>query len=158
VVVEEQRIDMALQGGSLTVTINYTETSSAPRISIDMTTLEGYALLADGTYDVQVVAKATGHPNSLPTTAIQYTKNTTTLISFTVDNVEYTAEENMTWQQFIDSEYNVDDFSVAGDEYVTTSHHHGVGIVGYVICGGVMISDEITANYNYVTYSLGQCP
>jgi len=79
-------------------------------------------------------------------------------ITFTVDNVEYTAEENMTWQQFIDSEYNVDDFSVAGDEYVTTSHHHGAGIVGYVICGGVMISDEITANYNYVTYSLGQCP
>lgn len=49
------------------------------------------------------------------------------LIEFTVDGISYQAEEGMTWQDFVDSNYN--------DGYVVINR-------GYVNCGGARIDNE----------------
>ena len=41
----------------------------------------------------------------------------TTLITFTINNIEYQAENGMTWEQFINSQYNTDNFSINTDNF-----------------------------------------
>ena len=42
------------------------------------------------------------------------------LISFVVDGKTYYAEDNMTWEEWINSEYNVDNFFIVGVGYIGT--------------------------------------
>lgn len=53
------------------------------------------------------------------------------LITFTIEDVEYTAEEGMTWGEWVESEYNTDEF-VIGCEYCDDNlHHNGSNTVVY---------------------------
>lgn len=58
---------------SNTVTINYTATST-PRISVDVTTLPGWANLSAGEKNITIVAKANGYKDSAPSAAVKVTK------------------------------------------------------------------------------------
>lgn len=42
------------------------------------------------------------------------------LITFTVDGVEYQAEEGMTWQEWCNSEYNTHGFWCSGNQIIFT--------------------------------------
>lgn len=55
------------------VTINYTE-ASTPRLSVDLTTLSGWANLSAGSHNITIVAKASGFKDSAPSAAVQVTK------------------------------------------------------------------------------------
>lgn len=55
------------------VTINYTEIST-PRLSVDVSTLAGWANLSAGEKSITIVAKAAGYKDSAPSAAVQVTK------------------------------------------------------------------------------------
>lgn len=87
--------------------INYTE-ASTPRVSVDLTTLPGYANLSAGEKNITIVAKANGYKDSAPSAAVKVTKaaagetwvlNETFTsggmegnftVSFTSNNIKYT--------------------------------------------------------------------
>ena len=58
-------------------TINYTE-ASTPRLSVDVSTLAGWANLSTGEKSITIVAKAAGFKDSAPSTAVQVTKAAST--------------------------------------------------------------------------------
>lgn len=58
-------------------TFNYTE-SSTPRLSVDVSTLAGWANLSAGSHDITIVAKASGFKDSAPSAAVQVTKAAST--------------------------------------------------------------------------------
>jgi hypothetical protein len=55
------------------------------------------------------------------------------LITFTIGNTQYQAEEGMTWGEWVDSEYNTDNFA-----------HDGINFVGNRVCdvSGNQINDD----------------
>lgn len=72
--------------------------------------------LADGDYEITVVAKASGYKDSPPSNAVDYVVESD-LITFyigTITNpsVIYHAEPNMTWEQWVNSEYNTVGFKI----------------------------------------------
>lgn len=81
------------------------------------------------------------------------TGNETTLINFTVDGVPYQAENGMTWEEWCNSEYNTDSYSIMlyGEVYSSDGgqvcYSAGLGIGD-----PVNSEDEITSEYNYRLY------
>lgn len=59
-------------GRKVTVIINYSET--APRLSVDVPTLPGWANLSAGEHNITIVAKANGFKDSAPSVAVQVEK------------------------------------------------------------------------------------
>ena len=53
--------------------IQYYE-ASTPKVSVDLTTLTGWASLADGTHQVTIEAKGTGYRDSEPSSSVSVTK------------------------------------------------------------------------------------
>lgn len=47
-------------------------------------------------------------------TAMSWESNLIKLITFTVDGIEYQAEEGMTWEEWVNSDYNTDNFYISG--------------------------------------------
>lgn len=70
------------------------------------------------------------------------------LITFTIDGVEYQAEEGMTWEEWINSEYNID-MTFGIDEFEGTSITNGSTYIG-TLTEYVEPSDLIIANYEYI--------
>jgi hypothetical protein len=76
-------------------------------------------------------------------TVMSWENNLIKLITFTVDGVEYQAEETMTWEEWVNSEYNTDGFYISnnltykGDKFI---YDYGEP---YTI---------IVNNYNYTLY------
>lgn len=71
------------------------------------------------------------------------------LITFTVDGVEYQAEEGMTWGEWVDSEYDVNgNFYIDFDDLISSRDDFGlwVGTKEWY----VFTTDIIQENYNYV--------
>lgn len=54
--------------------IKFAEASAVSRKSIDLTTLPGWASLADGSHNITIVAKASGYRDSEPSAAVQVVK------------------------------------------------------------------------------------
>lgn len=81
-----------------------------------------------------------------------YEKKAST-ISFTIQGTTYQAEEGMTWQQWVDSAYNTNNYYVQ-DNHIARSP---IGIVGYLMCGPVAASEVIEGNRNYVEYNPSVC-
>lgn len=76
--------------------------------------------------------------------------NAVQLISFTIDGITYQAEEGMTWAEWVDSEYNTDEFVVDGnDEYICPPNGVAAYYVGDSSSNLVKTSDLITANEQY---------
>lgn len=62
--------------------------------------------LEDGTYSITVVAKGVNLKNSPQSDAASYTVQAVSLISFTIEGTSYQAEPDMTWEEWIESDYN----------------------------------------------------
>ena len=76
-----------------------------------------------------------------------------TLISFTVRSISYQAEDGMTWQQWVNSEYNTPNF-IIDDNYVKTS---ALGLwVGLRANIPVRPTDTILADTTYGAYGGGE--
>ena len=80
-------------------------------------------------------------------------------ITFTIENVTYTAEENMTWAEWVNSKYNTANLLVSkGDlisEDINASTGGGVGELGTHVVkkDETIISDQkYNYFYNYITY------
>ncbi len=79
--------------------------------------LTGYATIA-------YVDGLVGDINSVLESIISGGGNTANIISFTIEGVEYQAEEGMTWEDWVNSEYNTGQFVIQGsyiglnDEFV----------------------------------------
>ena len=58
-------------------TINYTE-ASTPRLSVDVSTLAGWANLSTGEKSITIVAKAAGYKDSAPSASVKVTKAAST--------------------------------------------------------------------------------
>jgi hypothetical protein len=68
------------------------------------------------------------------------------LITFTINNVEYQAEEGMTWEEWVDSEYNS-----TKEFYISNNNIFGGPYkIKYDGSRSVLITDIITNNYNYI--------
>lgn len=83
------------------------------------------------------------------------TPNESTEITFSVAGKEYKAIEGMTWYDFCQSEYNVDEFSTLGDDYVYIRTQEDVFFptdffVYHPDNGFVYGKDAIVAGTNYV--------
>jgi hypothetical protein len=63
-----------------------------------------------------------------------------TTITFTIDSIEYQAEEDMTWADWVDSEYNTGGFYVSGSMIYKDNAHY---------ISKVNADDKITPNNNY---------
>lgn len=57
-----------------TMSCTLTSQSSIPRLSVDVSTLAGWANLSAGSHDITIVAKAAGYKDSAPSAAVQVTK------------------------------------------------------------------------------------
>lgn len=79
-------------------TINYTEVST-PRLSVDVSTLAGWANLSTGAHDITIVAKASGYKDSAPSAAVQVTKPSSfkqvPITTSTYNNYKVSVIENM---------------------------------------------------------------
>lgn len=69
------------------------------------------------------------------------------LITFSIKDVEYQAKEGMTWEEWVDSEYNTNDFHISGYNIWRNLYK-----VKYDISRSVLITDIITNNYNYMLF------
>lgn len=71
-----------------------------------------------------------------------------TLISFTILEVSYVASDGMTWEQWCNSDYNTDGYTISGGKVF-------IGGVSYVSLEDEFVSstDTIKANYAYTTTS-----
>lgn len=80
-------------------------------------------------------------------------KPAVSLISFTIRSISYQAESGMTWQQWVNSEYNTSTF-IIDDNYVKTS---ALGLwVGSAANTPVMPTDTILADTAYGAYGGGE--
>ena len=91
--------------------ITFAESSGATKVSVDLTTLPGWASLSSGSHNITIVAKADGYRDSEPSAAVSVTKSpAVTLINFTIARTSYQAEEGMTWAEWVNSSYNTGGF------------------------------------------------
>jgi hypothetical protein len=79
---------------------------------------------------------------------------TSNLISFTIDGVSYQAEEGMTWEDWVNSEYNVDKFWCDGNYCVRPANSWMYAILNakFII---IKPSDVICDGCVYRTGSIG---
>lgn len=81
------------------------------------------------------------------------TSSTPTLISFTIDETAYQAEEGMTWGEWVESDYNTFDGTLTpSEEEVHFEYSDFMGIIvddSFTSIGG---TDIIINNHNYGTY------
>lgn len=82
------------------------------------------------------------------------------LITFTIDGNEYQAEEGMTWEEWVDSEYNTDGwyYKEYSDGYLVTSelyqHKYGVGVSLYdILETGLQYTSGLM--WEYSSFTLG---
>lgn len=110
-------------------------------------------------YNVASTGTFVKNPNmtSLPTgasgipsgwTVVNDGEDSGNLITFTIDGTEYQAEEGMTWEEWINSEYNID-MTFGIDEFEGTSIMNGSMYIG-TLTEYVESSDLIIANYEYI--------
>ena len=59
-------------------TITLTSKQTTPKVSVDLTTLPGWASLSTGSHNITIVAKAVGYRDSEPSAAVSVTKATVT--------------------------------------------------------------------------------
>ena len=71
------------------------------------------------------------------------------VISFTIEDVLYKAYEGMTWEEWVDSEFNTEGFYVSDNK--AWINIDGISkSISYVDEYGPYYDDEIVADYNYV--------
>lgn len=73
------------------------------------------------------------------------------IITFTVGGVEYQAEEGMTWEEWVDSEYNTDGYYITEDRMIRLSQYQTV----VVDINNVVKSSDIILNISYIFSNIG---
>lgn len=116
-------------------TINYTE-ASTPRLSVDVSTLAGWANLAAGSHDITIVAKAAGFKDSAPSTAVSVTKAASTK---TLKAGTYKWKDSVT---LIDIDQDIE-FTSNNTQYAIIKSNEGRAVITY------------TASYNDAVYNNG---
>lgn len=86
-----------------------------------------------------------GSAEVLPVYTGAYRKLNISLISFTVDSKSYSAEEGMTWNEWVNSEYNTGGYKVSTNTIVNSS---GSSVVNSSNIA-VYYTDKIVANATY---------
>lgn len=71
-------VTIAEENMTANMTCTLTSKSSTSRLSVDVSTLTGWANLSAGSHDITIVAKASGFKDSAPSAAIQVTKAAST--------------------------------------------------------------------------------
>ena len=106
--------------------------------------------LAGGTYSVTVAAKGTNLKDSAQSEGVNYTVQTT--ISFIIGSTSYQAEDGMTWEEWVSSDYNTGGYSIG----------YADGIYGFVVDDGdgvvvneAMRTEAIINGKAYTTYAAG---
>ena len=71
------------------------------------------------------------------------------LISFSINRVNYFAEEGMSWEEWVNSEYNS-----TKEFYISGLNIYGMYMfkVKYDISRSILVTDIITNNYNYTLH------
>ncbi len=106
------------------VTINYTAVSTS-RLSVDLTTLSGWASLSAGSHNIQIVAKASGYRDSEKSAAVQVTKSgalkQVPITTSSYNNYKVSVIENMdtTKVYTVYDGFTLDDFVYNNDKWVT---------------------------------------
>ena len=73
------------------------------------------------------------------------------LINFTIDSVQYSAEKDMTWEEWIDSKYNTGNYGKYCDIFVTPNGGNSArDPIAYSDDNKVEVSDIILENYDYI--------
>lgn len=125
-------------------TVEYVFKATNTEINFNLTTLN----LSEGDHTFVVQATAPGYESSDYSNEVTYTAGEgVELISFTIAGKQYYAEPDMTWGDWVNSEYNVDD---AFDIYYTYIAPNGAA-TQYVALDGVGVTkdDTIIANATY---------
>ena len=79
------------------------------------------------------------------------------LITFTIDNITYQAKEGMTWGEWVESNYNINNESGISEWYFEESYtpSGNINVLRWVLASDIYldVSPEaiIQANYNYET-------
>ena len=71
------------------------------------------------------------------------------IIKFYIQSIEYTATEGMTWEEWIESEYNSTKEFIKDNDEIFTSTYYSYK-VKYDWNRAVFRTDIITNNYNYI--------
>lgn len=69
------------------------------------------------------------------------------LINFKWNNTDFQAEEGMTWEQWINSSYNINQWVIRENEYISLNADYGY--IDYNDFTSVKISDKIIDGYTY---------
>ena len=81
------------------------------------------------TAEIGSVYKYTGETDTYENGALYMVEED--LISFTIDGVSYQAEEGMTWDEWVSSSYNTDNYGVIYDGLISPKGDHLMGWVSY---------------------------
>ena len=76
-----------------------------------------------------------------------------TLITFNINSKSYQAEEGMTWEDWVNSSYNTDEFVVENDNSIVDKTHDQMVIDSN--SNVVYATTAIVAGYNYTTQTSG---
>lgn len=122
--------------GSLLAFLQENATKQAPRLSVDVSTLAGWANLSAGAHNITIVAKAAGFKDSAPSAAVQVTKaaSTKTLAAGT-----YKWKDTVT---LIDIAQDIE-FTSNNTQYAIIKSNEGRAVITY------------TASYNDAVYING---
>ena len=143
--------DVFMYGGSCTYTITTKQSgSSTTKQQIDISTLSGWANLSNGAHSITVKAKASSYTDSAASNAVTVTKGTTPLITFGIEGGNYSAEEGMTWGEWVASSYNTANFVIANTNQIQDS---STGKYVAVADERVTTDEAIIANKSYMLSS-----
>lgn len=115
-------------------------------------TINGESLLGEGDISIPqivYVPNESSMPNPIVEGVLYLIGDEKSLISFTIEGTSYQAEEGMTWEEWVNSEYNVSNAYIHNNDYVILG--------GIIIFNGVSVfkTDIIIDGTEYQYYSSG---
>ena len=134
------------------VVIEVPEAADSPLPTEVSTEAEMTALLTSG--EVGGVYKYTGTTGVYENGALYVLEESASLISFTIDGTTYQAEEGMTWGEWMESDYNTDDYQDNG--YAVNKGGNGSAYVANSSGTFVIPSDTIISGHSYSMKSSGE--
>lgn len=121
------------------------QTPSTPRLSVDLTTLPGWASLSTGSHNIQIVAKANGYKDSAPSAAVQVEKAETISAAGT-----WLLNTNLT-RPTTTQRYKVN-FKYPGNTYTTTDGEIAIQSGNYPVFRISEYDSELGEDYAYCYY------
>ena len=130
----------------------YTTREDISKVSIDLTTLSGWDNVTSGEHQISVVAKATGYLDSEKSTAVAFTKaSTSTGETWVLNDILHFGTKS--WS------YNVN-FTSNGNSYSTFAYNFSSPLEAYLVYGSTNVYDTNSywANTAYKTITFDTAP